>query len=115
MINACVVLVLDYMDRQCVHEYSNYASCVEQLPSKRLFACSTKGKSCYAEARFQTDDAFLFGPETRGLPDNILSGFSAEAILRIPMLPNSRSLNLSNTVAICLYEAWRQIGFTNAI
>lgn len=105
---------LDYMDWQCVHEYSDYASCIDKLPSKRLFACSTKGKAWYSKPQYQKNDAFLFGPETRGLPDNILLSFSSEYILRIPMLPESRSLNLSNTVAICLYEAWRQNGFADA-
>lgn len=79
--------------------------------AKRVFACSTKGTRRYTDARFEAGDALLFGPETRGLPETVLSALPAEQILRLPMQPHSRSLNLSNSVAIFVYEAWRQLDF----
>lgn len=82
----------------------------EQHP-QRLFACSTRGTRCYSEARFEPGDSLLFGPETRGLPQTLLNQLPAERILRIPMQAGNRSLNLSNAVAIILYEAWRQQAF----
>ena len=78
----------------------------------RLFALSTRGKLCYAEARFEPGDAIMFGPETRGLPQHILDSLPAKQTLRIPMQAGSRSLNLSNAAAVLVYEAWRQLGFT---
>lgn len=105
---------LDYRDMSNVTEYPNLAAFRTTVQPARLFACSTKGRRCYAEVSYQPGDALLFGPETRGLPDSILSSLAAEQILRVPMQPDSRSLNLSNTVAIMLYEAWRQQGFTHS-
>ena len=106
---------LDYIDRSVVHEYPDYASCVQQLANNRIFACSTKGSTAYTQPQYTQNDAFIFGPETRGLPMQILDDFDKERILRVPMLPHSRSLNLSNTAAIFLYEAWRQQHFAGAI
>ena len=106
---------LDYMDQRVVHEYPDYASCRQQFASERLFACSTKGITAYTQVQFRQNDIFMFGPETRGLPKHILDEFTEEQILRVPMLPQSRSLNLSNTAAIFIYEAWRQQQFTGAI
>ena len=77
----------------------------------RLFAVSTKGKTTYSDSEFKANDSFIFGPETRGLPKNVLESFSKEKILRIPMQKDSRSINLSNACAIVLYEAWRQINY----
>ncbi len=79
--------------------------------SPRLFAFTTKGSHPYQEARYAPGDAFLFGPESRGLPGEILESLAPEQRLRLPMLPNNRSLNLSNTVAVAVYEAWRQLEF----
>ena len=76
-----------------------------------IYALTTKGKRCYSDVKFQIDDVLLFGPETRGLPGSLLDSLSEQQRVRLPMLPASRSLNLSNTVAVTLYEAWRQIGF----
>jgi tRNA (cytidine/uridine-2'-O-)-methyltransferase len=76
-----------------------------------VYAVETGGRRSYAEARFEPGDALLFGPETRGLPAEVLQGLGAEQILRIPMRAGNRSLNLSNAVALVLYEAWRQSGF----
>ncbi len=87
------------------------ASLRELSNTLRLFAFTTKGAHPYHEVRYQAGDAFLFGPESRGLPDEILESLAPEQRLRLPMLPNNRSLNLSNTVAVAVYEAWRQCGF----
>ena len=105
---------LDYLDWSLVQEYPDYATCLEKISPQRLFACSTKGKTSYADVEFHEGDAFIFGPETRGLPDEVLNTFPKEQVLRVPMLEDSRSINLSNTVAIFVYEAWRQNGFSGA-
>ena len=76
-----------------------------------MFALTTKGSTCHTSIAFEKEDVFVFGPETRGLPEEIRAEFSPECRVRLPMLPNSRSLNLSNSAAVILYEAWRQIGF----
>ena len=78
---------------------------------RRLFAISTKGKEIYSSVKFQKGDVLLFGPETRGLPASILNSLAEEQVLRLPMLPQSRSLNLSNATAVVVYEAWRQLNF----
>lgn len=106
---------LDYMDQRVVHEYPDYASCRQHFASERIFACSTKGATTYTQPQYRQNDVFMFGPETRGLPQQILDEFAEVQILRVPMLPQSRSLNLSNTAAIFIYEAWRQQGFSGAI
>jgi tRNA (cytidine/uridine-2'-O-)-methyltransferase len=77
------------------------------LGVKRLFAITTKGSTRYSDIQFKAGDCFVFGPETRGLPKEIREEFTAERLVRLPMLPNSRSLDLSNTAAVLLYEAWR--------
>lgn len=102
---------LDYLDMSVVQEYPDYANCMEIFSGKRIFACSTKGTKPYSDINYQPDDVLMFGPETRGLPDFVLNEFSEDRILRVPMFPNSRSINLSNTVAIFIYEAWRQNKF----
>ena len=102
---------MDYREWANVQSYENLTTCLEQLQPKRLFACSTKGKKFYHEVEYQPGDALLFGPETRGLPDDVLSQLPGEPILRLPMQPESRSLNLSNSVSIFVYEARRQQGF----
>lgn len=106
---------LDYHEYVNVKEYDSLADFVNTERPGRLFACSTRGSRHYAEVSFQPDDALLFGPETRGLPAQVLSMVPAEQVLRIPMLPDNRSLNLSNAVAIMVYEAWRQQGFAGGI
>lgn len=102
---------LDYADWEKIHQHPNYAEFAKTFSSQRIFACSTKGKRCYADVEFKEDDVLLFGPETRGLPADVLSSLPADQIIRIPMQPNNRSLNLSNAVAVILYEAWRQLDF----
>jgi tRNA (cytidine/uridine-2'-O-)-methyltransferase len=102
---------LDYHEWTRVKHHSDYATFIDQEKPKRLFACSTKGHSNYSEIEYQSGDVFLFGPETRGLPAELLAGIPGKNVIRIPMLPQSRSLNLSNAVAVIVYEAWRQVGF----
>jgi len=105
---------LDYHEWADVREYDSFTSFREVLPRQRIFALSTRSKCNYSEATFRADDILLFGPETRGLPQSILDQLPADQLLRIPMLPNNRSLNLSNAAALVLYEAWRQLGFEGA-
>ena len=102
---------LDYHDLTDLTEYDHYDIFLKKFAHHRLFACTTKGKKNYAKVGYKKNDVFIFGPETRGLPESILNTFTPEKKIRIPMQPNSRSLNLSNSVAVILYEAWRQIDF----
>jgi tRNA (cytidine/uridine-2'-O-)-methyltransferase len=102
---------LDYAEMARVRQYINWDSFKAEHPDMRTWAFSTRGKRNYNEARFQAGDGLLFGPETRGLPDSVLSQAGPDHCLRLPMLNTSRSLNLSNTVAVGLYEAWQQLGF----
>lgn len=102
---------LDYREWAQVQRYPGLEACVAALAPGRVFAFSTRARRLYSEARFQPGDALLFGPETRGLPGPVLENFPAQQRLRLPMQAVSRSLNLSNAVAVALYEAWRQCGF----
>ncbi len=106
---------LDYHEWARVQIHMNLDAFLTQTKPPRLFACSTHGQTCYSAVQYQPGDAFLFGPETRGLPKTLLNSPLPEKIIRIPMLANSRSLNLANATAIVLYEAWRQQGFPNGI
>jgi tRNA (cytidine/uridine-2'-O-)-methyltransferase len=103
---------LDYREFADVAVHENLEQCLRALDEPRVFALSTRGITNYAEAQFATGDALLFGPETRGLPQVVLDSLPPERTLRLPMLPENRSLNLSNAAAVVLYEAWRQVGFT---
>lgn len=103
---------LDYHEFATVRQYDSLEEFVTQCQPARLIAFSTKGQRSYSDFQFQPGDALLFGPESRGLPREILAPLMPENVAKIPMLPNSRSLNLSNTVAIALFEAWRQNSFT---
>lgn len=102
---------LDYGEWANMQVHESFARFLQCIQPQRIFACTTKGKKNYAEVEYAKNDAFLFGPETRGLPGAILERFIPEMQLRIPMLPQSRSVNLSNAVAVILFEAWRQVGF----
>tara|TARA_B100001250_G_scaffold164425_1_gene141413 strand:- start:4729 stop:5184 length:456 start_codon:yes stop_codon:yes gene_type:complete len=102
---------LDYIDWSIVYHYDNYDDYIVRNGSDYLYAISTKGEKYYSDCNFTENDSFIFGPETRGLPKKILEQFTTENILKIPMLKNSRSLNLSNATSIILYEAWKQINF----
>jgi tRNA (cytidine/uridine-2'-O-)-methyltransferase len=102
---------LDYHEMATVKEHPNLDAFQQAVAPKRLYAVSTRGKQHYAEVRYEPGDAFLFGPETRGLPQGLLDDMAPERVLRLPMRPGNRSLNLSNAVAVLVFEAWRQSGF----
>ena len=102
---------LDYHEFASMTVHESWQDCVEKLHGRRLFAVSTKGKQRYDAIDYAKGDAFVFGPESRGLPVEILENFPEQNRIRIPMLPGNRSLNLSNAVAVVAYEAWRQINF----
>lgn len=105
---------LDYHDLARVTEFESWEQYVE-TPRKRIFALSTKGTTAYDTITYQPNDILLFGPETRGLPEDVRNHSNVSEVIRIPMCPNNRSLNLSNSVAIVLYEAWRQLGFEGGV
>ncbi len=102
---------LDYREWAEVEEHADLAACLGRLADGRLHAFTTRAGRRLHEARFRPGDILLFGPETRGLPDAVLAQVPEPQRLRIPMRPGSRSLNLSNSVAVALYEAWRQQDF----
>jgi len=102
---------LDYHEYAAVRSWSSLDQCLASLTPARVWALTTKAQSHYCDARFQPGDALLFGPETRGLPDEIRNRFQ---MLKLPMRAQSRSLNLSNACAVVVYEAWRQLEFSGA-
>ena len=102
---------LDYREFVSVQTHASLEACLEALQGPRVFALSTKNSTRYDQAAFREGDALLFGPESRGLPTAILESLPGDSLLRIPMTQQSRSLNLSNTVAIAVFEAWRQLNF----
>jgi tRNA (cytidine/uridine-2'-O-)-methyltransferase len=102
---------LDYHDLADVRIHRNWDACRAALTGHRLFALTTRGARRLDEERFRDGDAFVFGAETRGLPEPVLAAFAPEARLRLPMRPGNRSLNLSNAVAVTVFEAWRQLGY----
>ena len=106
---------LDYHEYANLTLHKNWGNFIETMAGKRLFALTTKGSQNYAKVHFEEEDVFVFGPETRGLPEEIRNQFTPQNLLRIPMLQGSRSLNLSNSAAILIYEAWRQIDFKNGL
>ena len=103
---------LDYQEFQSLKVHESWDAYVASSEPKNIYALSTKGSICYSSVSFQPGDALLFGPETRGLPEDIRTNLGTGNVLRLPMQENSRSLNLSNTVSIVVYEAWRQLGFS---
>jgi len=105
---------LDYHEFATLQVHDTLQECLAGFDAARVFAYTTKGANPFHEARFQPGDALLFGAESRGLPADVLALFDTEHRLRLPMLPDNRSLNLSNTVAVVVYEAWRQCGFDGA-
>jgi len=102
---------LDYAEFAEVRVHPDWAACLEALGPVRLFAFSTKATTRHDSVAYRPGDAFVFGPETRGLPLELIESLPPEQRLRLPLMPGNRSLNLSNTVAIAVYEAWRQQGF----
>ncbi len=105
---------LDYHEFAEVAQYDDLEQYLDAVGETRLFAFSTRARRFYSEAAFRPGDSLLFGPETRGLPQALLDSLPEAQCLRLPMLAQSRSLNLSNTVSTVLYEAWRQNGFKGA-
>ena len=104
---------LDYRDYADVNEWDSLDLLFNELTLNRVFAVTTRGSINYTDVEFKPGDIFMFGPETRGLPNVILSKMEPKKKLRIPMVPDSRSLNLSNAVSVIVYEAWRQVAFQN--
>jgi tRNA (cytidine/uridine-2'-O-)-methyltransferase len=102
---------LDYHEFADVRVHADLRACLATIPDARLFALSTRGGVRYDTPHFLNEDAFLFGPETRGLPNDVLAQVPETQRLRLPMRPQNRSLNLSNAVAVTVFEAWRQLGF----
>ena len=102
---------MDYRDMATIKEHQNFDEFLEYMAGKSIYALTTKGQCGYSDAQFKADDVLLFGPETRGLPDDVLASLEENQKLRLPMFADSRSLNLSNTVAIVTYEALRQQDF----
>ena len=105
---------LDYDDLAIVRMHQGLAACLEALGGARLFSIETSGTRLYSEAAFQPGDALIFGSERRGLPAKVLDLIPADRQLTIPMRAGNRSLNLSNAVALVVYEAWRQNGFSGS-
>ncbi len=105
---------LDYHEFAGISTYQDWPEFDQQQGENRLFGISTKGSKHYCDAAFQSGDFLIFGPETRGLPELVRDQVGADNLLRIPMLPESRSLNLSNAAAVVVYEAWRQLRFASA-
>ncbi len=106
---------LDYREFAEVAVHADLDTCLSALSNPRVFALSTRGVTNYASASFSPGDALLFGPETRGLPQDILDSLPRQNRLRLPMQAGSRSLNLSNAAAVIVYEAWRQQGHTGGV
>jgi len=102
---------LDYHEWASIQQHESWQAFVEKCNPKRFYALTTKGERFYTDVIFAKDDYLVFGPETRGLPDEIRQQAGVEGCLRLPMLPDSRSMNLSNAVSVMLYEAWRQLDF----
>lgn len=105
---------LDYHEFAHVKRHKNFESYLESEKPNRVFACTTKGKAFHSDVVYKKGDALLFGPETKGLPDDIILSLPPEQRVRIPMLPDSRSMNLSNAVSVFVYESWRQMGYEGA-
>ncbi len=105
---------LDYREQMVMQVHADWSACCQALAGRRWFPMTTKGQADHTQPRYEAGDVFLFGPETRGLPADVLAGFDPQHWLRLPMQPGNRSLNLSNAAAVVLYEAWRQHDFAGA-
>ncbi len=106
---------LDYHEFATLRVYDALPECLADFDPARVFALTTKGSHAFHAGTYRAGDAFLFGPESRGLPAEVLELFPATQRVRLPMLPHNRSLNLSNTVAVAVFEAWRQCGFAGGV
>jgi tRNA (cytidine/uridine-2'-O-)-methyltransferase len=105
---------LDYHEYAPVRTHPDLATCLAALGQPRLFAFTTSGTRRFDAVAFREGDALLFGPESRGLPDDVLADIAPDHRLALPMRPGQRSLNLSNAVAVAVFEAWRQAGYAGA-
>lgn len=105
---------LDYHEWTRVSQHDSFEEFLQSAQFQTIYAFTTKGRQNYSEIKYHKDDVLLFGPETRGLPVEILQSLPTQQRVRLPMLEHSRSLNLSNTVAIAVYESWRQLGFSGS-
>lgn len=105
---------LDYHEFAHVQRHPDLQAYLDTAKPSRILACTTKGKSFHSDIQYKKGDALIFGPETRGLPDDFIQSLSVEHRVRIPMLPDSRSMNLSNAVSVFVYESWRQFGYEGA-
>lgn len=105
---------LDYHEFTEIQRHHDYAAFLASEQPTRLFALTTKGTPAHSDIQYQAGDYLLFGPETRGLPPEILDAMPPEQKIRLPMCPESRSMNLSNTVAVIVFESWRQLGYPGA-
>lgn len=106
---------LDYHEFTAVRRHASYQAFIDSEQPERLFALTTKGTPAHSAVPWQAGDYLMFGPESRGLPAEILNSLPATQKIRIPMVPESRSMNLSNSVAVVIYEAWRQLGYAGAL
>ncbi|MDE1185811.1 MAG: tRNA (uridine(34)/cytosine(34)/5-carboxymethylaminomethyluridine(34)-2'-O)-methyltransferase TrmL [Pantoea sp.] len=106
---------LDYHEFTAIRHHANYAAFIAAEAPQRLFALTTKGTPAHSAVRYQAGDYLVFGPESRGLPAEILNALPPEQKIRIPMMPESRSMNLSNAVSVVVYEAWRQLDYAGAL
>lgn len=106
---------LDYKKFMTIEEHENFDAFIKKFPNSKIYAIETCGEKIYTQAEFLPNNILIFGSETRGLSNQILTQIQKNNILKIPMLPNNRSLNLSNSVSIVIYEAWRQNGFKKTV
>lgn len=102
---------LDYREWQAVSIHGNWQAFLDAAQPERVYGLSTKGTRLYTDVAFKPGDALVFGPETRGLPQDFRDALGSDRVVRIPMQAESRSMNLSNAAAVMVYEAWRQLGF----
>jgi tRNA (cytidine/uridine-2'-O-)-methyltransferase len=102
---------LDYHEYATLRVHDSWSSLKGELPGRRMFAFTTSARRLYTDVRYAADDVLVFGPEPSALPESVLSDFGEDAKLRLPMRPGNRSLNLSNAVAVAVFEAWRQLSF----
>ena len=105
---------LDYLEFQSLQVHKSWSAYLEKIKPNAVYGLSTKGKNCFSKVQYQPGDCLLFGPETRGLPVDIRQSLGVDKVIRLPMQPDSRSLNLSNAVSIVTYEAWRQLDFAGS-
>jgi tRNA (cytidine/uridine-2'-O-)-methyltransferase len=105
---------LDYHELTNIQHHDNWTACASQLAGRRIFAVDNPGRARYDQVAFQSGDVFVFGQETRGLPNSVIETIAEDRRLELPMQPDNRSLNLANSVAIVVYEAWRQCAFAGA-